>query len=638
MCSTNTNNEIINVEDLYNSDNFQKVCDINFDLYKQINIALYTWLQEQKTVYDKFGYNSYLDINYFRKDFENALNRESRRLKVYVKKSILLNNYEKITNNKEIPDDPLFRLLLQKRPSRNISGITSVTVLTSPHPNGQSYSCKHNCYYCPNEPAHAENNWQDQPRSYLYHEPAVKRANENRFEAIAQMIDRLNVLMRNGHEIDKLEIIIEGGTYTEYPVDYLEEFHRDLFYSANTYFDIKPKRDPLPIDKEIAINTTTKVHIIGICIETRPDAMDTDWIKRFRKWGITRIQLGVQHTDNTILKKINRGHTIEQALQAIEYLKDNCFKIDIHIMPDLPFSSKTIDLEMFDFIYKTVCPDQMKIYPCEVTPWTVIKKWYDDGKFIPYFETNPRDLLDVIKYAMKNCPNYIRLPRVIRDIPISYIHSGNTYANLRQMLDIELEKEDTMCGDIRTHEIGRHSKYYNLPASYNIYKNKANNGTDYFISYESRDKVALFGFIRLRFSNSDKNKEFNVLKERALIRELHVYGNTNSVKTDKDKDKDKDKEKDKDKDKQKTTFKGAQHKGIGKNLLKIAEKISLQHAYKGIVVISGEGVKNYYKNNGYYERETFMVKDFSLFYHYIYKIYNMLWMCIDTIIDTIINR
>ena len=288
-------------------------------------------------------------------------------------------------------------------------------------------------------------------------------------------------------------------------------------------------------------------------------------------------------------------------------------------MPDLPFSSKAIDLEMFDFIYKTVCPDQMKIYPCEVTPWTVIKKWYDAGKFIPYFETNPRDLLDVIKYAMKNCPNYIRLPRVIRDIPISYIHSGNTYSNLRQMLDIELTKEDTMCGDIRTHEIGRHSKYYNLPASYNIYKNNANNGIDYFIAYESRDKVALFGFIRLRFSNSDKNKEFNVLRERALIRELHVYGNTNSVKTHlKDKAKDK---------------KGAQHKGIGKNLLKIAEKISLQHAYKGIVVISGEGVKNYYKNNGYYERETFMVKDFPLFYYYIYKIYNMLWIFIKTSID-----
>ena len=224
MCTKilDIDNEIINIEDLYNHDNFQKLCDINFDIYKILNKRLYKWLQEKKTIYDKLGYNSYLDVNYFRKDFENALNRESRLLKVYVKKSILLNNYEKITNNKEIDDDPLFRLLLQKRPSRNISGITSVTVLTSPHPNGQSYSCKHNCYYCPNEPAHAENNWQDQPRSYLYHEPAVKRANENRFEAIAQMIDRLNVLMRNGHEIDKLEIIIEGGTYTEYPVDYLE--------------------------------------------------------------------------------------------------------------------------------------------------------------------------------------------------------------------------------------------------------------------------------------------------------------------------------------------------------------------------------------------------------------------------------
>jgi len=214
-------------------------------------------------------------------------------------------------------------MLLQKKPSRNISGITSITLVMSPHPNGQSFSCKHNCYYCPNEPAHEGNNWQDQPRSYLYHEPAVHRANENGFKAYEQMISRMNVLYANGHTVDKLEIILEGGTYTEYPPEYLEIYHRDIFYSANTFFDSSPKREPYNISKEIEINKTAKVHIIGFCIETRPDAIDDIWIRRFREWGVTRIQLGVQHVNNKILKKVNRGHTIEQAIDAIKMLKNN---------------------------------------------------------------------------------------------------------------------------------------------------------------------------------------------------------------------------------------------------------------------------------------------------------------------------
>ena len=167
-----------------------------------------------------------------------------------------------------------------------------------------------------------------------------------------------------------------------------------MFYSANIYFDLRRLyanydnclnekldlekleniRQPLSVEEEIKINKTAKVHIIGICIETRPDALDDEWLRRFRKWGVTRVQLGAQHVDNTILKKINRGHTIEQLLWAMKYLKDNCFKIDIHIMPDLPGATPEIDKAMFDYVYSVVCPDQMKVYPCEVVPWTVIEK------------------------------------------------------------------------------------------------------------------------------------------------------------------------------------------------------------------------------------------------------------------------
>jgi len=568
-----------------------------FEIYSQIILDLLEWIKNYNKDEIKLR-NSFTKelIRLERKGYKN--HKYGKQL--IFRKNIFINVLRKMIDthqliftdhNKEYIN--LLKILLQKKPSRNISGITSITLLTSPHPNGQSFSCKHNCYYCPNEPAHEDNNFQEQPRSYLYNEPAVKRANDNGFKAIDQMISRLNTLFMNGHEIDKLEIILEGGTYTEYPPDYLEEFHRDIFFTANTYFHNKPLRKPLSILEEMRINETTQCHIIGVCIETRPDAIDNIWLRRFRDWGVTRIQLGVQHTDNTILKKINRGHTIEQALDCMKYLKDNCFKIDIHIMPDLPYSTPEMDKKMFDFVYSKLHPDQMKVYPCEITPWTVIEKWYKSGKYKPYSEINMRDLIDVVKYSMETCPPHIRLPRVIRDIPISYIEAGNPHSNLRQMIDIEFEKEKKWTREIRSREIGRHPQYYKQKANYTITKFEANEGTEYFIQYQSHDEKAIFGFIRLRLPNKDHNPAFPVLKNKALVRELHVYGNTNIVG--------------------KSNTKGVQHKGIGSQLLKIAERKAMLKFYTGIVVISGEGVKDYYRKRGYKDEDTFMVKKFYEF-------------------------
>ena len=574
--------------------------------------------------------------NELSKKFQCEFNKQIRLSKIPgIRKSILLNILngflDKDDFNFEVRDKfPALKLLLRKKPMRNISGITSITVITAPFPDGQKFSCKHNCYYCPNEPSHEGNNWQAQPRSYLYHEPAVRRANQHKFYAIGQMLNRMDTYFSNGHVIDKLEIIVEGGTYTEYPVDYLERYHRDLFYAANIYFDLrkvysnydnclntkldleilKQIRQPLSVEEEIKINKTAKVHIIGICIETRPDALDDDWLRRFRLWGVTRVQLGAQHVDNTILKKINRGHTIEQLLWAIQYLYDNCFKVDIHIMPDLPGASVEIDKAMFDYVYSVVCPDQMKVYPCQTVPWTVIKKWYEEGKYVPYFDKDPKLLIDVVRYSMETCPIWVRLPRIIRDIPCSvYVEGGNNIGNMRQMIDIMLDGEGVFSNDIRAREIGRHPKYYKLKADYNIEEYFAHHAKNYFIEYESYDKIALFGFARLRIVNKNNNMTiFPILNNRGLIRELHVYGDTTAVNTyDK---------------------RGCQHTGIGKGLLACAEIKTMENGLYGIVVISGEGVKEYYEKRGYIEVDTFMVKDFwfwKVWYYYLkanfYKFY-----------------
>lgn len=539
--------------------------------------------------------DKYENLDSLRKEFTQFFNKESRLNKLNTKKTELILEYQKLTENETLQKNILLEKLLCKKPSRSISGISSITLVMSPFPNGQSFSCKHNCYYCPNEPAHKGNNYQAQPRSYLYHEPAVRRANRNNFLAFEQMIDRMDTLFVNGHTIDKLEIIVEGGTYTEYPMEYLNDFNRDTYYAANTYFDKNPKRDKLSLDEEVFINRSAKVHIIGICIETRPDALSRDWIVHFRRCGVTRIQLGVQSTHNHILKKINRGHTIECAVEAMEYLRNLCFKIDIHIMPDLPFTTPELDKQMFDFTYKVLLPDQIKVYPCAVVPWTIIEKWYNQGKWKPYTESVLKEVMD---YGMKNCPDWIRLPRVIRDIPGVYIQAGNSKTNLRQTLEISR--------DIRTREIERHSEYYSKPAKIFVdcYNHNKNSGLkDYFISYESTDKVALFGFIRLRLPA--KNKElkdqdlFPVLKDKALIRELHVYGYNTSVGNE---------------------AKASQHRGIGTKLLKKAEEIAYYNNYPGIVVISGEGVKEYYAKKGYIEKDTFMYKCYKC-----YKSYKILY-------------
>lgn len=576
--------------------------------YKQAIKDLIAWTEEHE------------EDSLIRKSFSkyyNGLSRKMNQKKVFLKKSVLTHYYRDMVSSGEIEEYPLVQTLLQKRPSRNASGVTVITVLTSPYPNGQPFSCKHNCYYCPNEP--------DMPRSYLKEEPAVARGFRNKWSAKEQMLDRMRVLKGNGHEIDKLEIIIEGGTYTQYPPEYLESFHEDLIYTANTFYDTPDPltgkiRKSLGIDEEVRLNANARCKIIGICIETRPDALEkrpykdrTDtWLRYFRRWGVTRVQLGLQHTDNAILKKINRGHTREKAEWAIKYLKNNGFKVDIHLMPDLPGSSPEKDSEMFEYVYSSsrIQPDQIKIYPCEVVPWTKIQEWHKEGKYKPYAQTNERALLDVVKGAIRDCPPWIRLPRVIRDIPLTYIEGGNMYPNLRQMLEAELDREGVHIQEIRARECTRHPEYSFDDAVYRTREYEASDGKELFISCESKDTIALFGFLRLRFPSyysGDKkthssrvSREFACLTDKtALVRELHVYGNVLPVGT-----------------RTKTRYHD-QHRGIGKRLLQMAESISLWEGYSRIAVISGIGVTEYYRKRGYRSDDYYMIKTFPNITTYI---------------------
>jgi len=493
-------------------------------------------------------------------------------------------------------DDYNLKKKLIKKIQKSQSGIISITVLTSGTPeytnaNGErikgTFSCLHNCSFCPNEKPSIDNNWTQQPKSYLYTEPAVLRANQNDFDPIKQMNSRISSLSRMGHEIDKIELLVLGGTWSEYPKEYQDEFITNLYYAANVYYD-DVKRNVLTLEEEIANNEIAKIHIIGLTLEMRSDSININEIKRLRRFNCTRVQLGIQHTNNEVLKMNNRGESIEKTKQAIKLLKNNCYKIDGHLMLNLYGSSVEKDRIMLNEILSNpdLQLDQLKIYPCAIVPFTKIKELYDSGIYIPY---DDKFLYDLIKDFKIKITKQFRINRIIRDISGHYISGGYSqqFASIRQNLEKDMRLNGWSCQCIRCREIKDHyiqDEEINLDVMEYI----GSNGEEYFISFET--SKYLIGFIRLRLNYDKSSKILPTIENSALIRELHVYSTLSNVG-------DNDKEY------------SLQHKGYGKKLLMKAEEIAKIKGFNKIAIIAGTGVRNYYKKFGYILNDTFMTKD-----------------------------
>ena len=462
--------------------------------------------------------------------------------------------------------------LLSCKPVRSWSGVVVITVVMRP----DKFSCPHDCHYCPNEPG--------QPRSYLSSEPAVARANSVDFDPFMQVTKRLNMLENNGHSsIDKLEIIILGGTFSTYPKSYKNEFITSLYYAANSYKS--EQRSMQSLGNEKMMNESAKHKIIGITAETRPDSITFRELKQLRSYGITRVQLGVQHTNDDILKLVNRGHDNSSSIKAIEMLKKHCFKVDIHIMPDMPGSNPSEDRLM---MYKVLCtpeysPDYLKIYPCLDVDYSELRKWKTNGDWTPYSETNINELISVIMYAKMRSKYYIRFNRIQRDFPESKddvlgYKSDTIKTNLRQLVQNEAKKQKIMCKCIRCCEI-KQQKVGNKKLSLNTETYYASNGTEHYISVTQCKKRLLHGFVRLRFNSNSVGVGFKCLENCALVRELHVYGFVCVTDSKSEYD--------------------SQHRGFGKLLMARAENIAYLNNYDKIAVISGVGVRNYYRKLGY---------------------------------------
>lgn len=535
-----------------------------------------------------------------------------KQYKVY--RSLLLE--DKIYHNSTL--EKFMRL----KAARSSSGVNVITIFTSGKLMGtedidvedvqiKTGGCPMDCHYCPFEKDKDGN--PTQPRSYLSTEPGNMRATDNKHHPVCQTYARLYQLELMGHisptgdTPSKCEFIISGGTFNFYPSKYIDWFVSCMYYACNTYYDWRNwyKEGILySLEKEKTINETTPIRIIGLTIETRPDyvtpinkknpnEIDFSQLELFNRLGVTRVQIGIQHTDDTILKKVNRKCTDLDNQIGIRRLKQNGFKTDIHLMLDLPGSTPEMDKIMIERVVydPNYQAHQWKIYPTEVTPFTRIKKWHQEGLYKPYAEDHSQGLsylmVDVISHAMGMVPRYIRVNRVVRDIPHKSIDGGLKCSNMRQLVDNKMNEKGLITKCIRTREV-KLKNYDVNNIKLTITEYESSSGREFFIEYNSKDTSdTLYGFCRLRL-NKEWYDVLPFLYGCALIQELHVYGlHTNVGTNDND---------------------NTQHKGLGTSLLKKAEEIAFKNEYKKIAVISGVGVRGFYKKRGYTLDNNRMIK------------------------------
>ncbi len=580
---------------------------------------------------------------------------------------ILLKEYNSMVKNNEIKRQSLLEDLLRVRRVRSQSGVAVVAVLT------KDFGCPGKCLYCPSE--------KGMPKSYLSNEPAVMRAIANDFDPYRQVQMRLEGLEASGHPTDKVELIIIGGTFGSIPNKYRYRFITECFSACNENskrqtLNAKLKSPSIPLYKGGKSNSsfckgglggiflkqiqkkneTAKHRIVGITIETRPDYINKKEIIKLRELGVTRVELGVQSIYDDVLKINKRGHNISQTIEATRLLKDAGFKINYHMMPNLPGSSISRDKKMFRELFENenFQPDILKIYPTVVTKNSELYKWWKRGKFKPYSD---KQLLNLLINIKKNIPPYVRIMRLIRDIPAQSIVAGSKISNLRQIIEQKTRENLVRCRCIRCREIKDvpnqeiiSSTLLSLRAcqqtgeaisnTQNLYKNHeiasspywsprndknnllklirrnydASNGKEIFLSFEDAKNDKLYALLRLRMPSSQKHF-IPALNNAAIIREVHTYGQLVPI-AQKGK-------------------KNAQHIGLGKQLIAEAERIAreefknnkvilnnnkkqkkgVKSAQGGpasggkIAVISGVGVRNYYRKLGYRLKNEYMIKN-----------------------------
>jgi len=467
--------------------------------------------------------------------------------------------------------------LLKLKPIRSVSGVYIITVMPKP------FSCPKDepCIYCPGGPNFGT------PQSYTGNEPAGRRAIENNFDPYQQVKSRIDQFHIIGHDVDKIELIIFGGTLTSYPTDYLEWFVTQCLNAIS-------KVDAKNIIQAQAAAENASIKISDITIETRPDYCKESHIDLMLRLGITRVELGVQTVYNDIYKKNNRGHTVEDVVNATRLSKDAGLSVIYHMMPGLFGSSYEKDLDAFEKIIKdeTFKPDAIKIYPTLVIPGTKLFKMWENGEYTPY---TLEKIIELISEIKKQIPRWMRIQRIQRDIPSNLIADGVKRGDLRLLVQDKLKRENGRCQCIRCREVGHvqyKSKYEPILSNIKLLttRYKASDGEEIFLSYEDIKQDVLIGLLRLRCPSSKIYRPELKTERSTLVRELHIFGPVVQVG-------------------KKANENQWQHKGWGELLMHEAERISKdEFDAQKIVVLAGIGTRNYYRRFGYKQEGPYMVK------------------------------
>jgi elongator complex protein 3 len=519
-------------------------------------------------------------------------------------------NFDILLNSKQ-QDVQTLKKKLQTKPIRTASGVAPVAIMTAP------FACAHGkCTFCPGGPKSV---YGDVPQSYTGHEPTTMRAIRNQYDSYLQVFNRLEQYVILGHTHDKVELIIMGGTFCSMPEDYQDDFiygafkamndFSEIFYRDNNFnFDIFKQFFELPgevgseertkkihqklierknktkttLEQEQIRNETSKIRCVALCVETKPDWGFLEQGNKMLQQGCTRVEVGIQSVYDDVLKKVNRGHNSDDAKKSFQILRDLGFKISAHHMPGLPLTDEKRDLDGFKELFENpdYRPDMLKIYPTMVAPGTALYHQWKQGKFTPLTADQAAQRIVKMKEFI---PRYCRVQRIQRDVPTKMWASGVEFTNLRQYIH---EKYKPTCNCIRCREpMGKTMDENSIKITATDYK--ASKGQEFFISIDDTKNDIILGFCRLRFPSKVLRRE--ITQDSSLIRELHVYGTATAIGEE-------------------GAANAAQHRGFGKQLMRQAEQIAIQHNKNKMVVISGIGVKEYYKKLGYNKQGPYMVK------------------------------
>ena len=489
----------------------------------------------------------------------------------FLAKHALVAAYREKVSLGEWENDPVLLAKIRMKPIRTLSGVTTITVLTKPHP------CPGECIFCPSE--------EGLPQSYLSDEPGARRGVEHAFDPFTQVSSRLKALHEVGHPTDKIELLILGGSWTAYPPSYREWFIRRCFEALN-------QENPNDDIGEVSLadvqktNSQARHRNVGLVVETRPDLITIENLVEMRRQGVTKMQLGIQSMDDRILQLNKRGHSAEEAEEAIRLVRAAGYKVVVHWMPNLLGATPQSDREDFARLWREggVNPDEMKIYPCQLLRNAELYQYWERGEYRPYEE---QELIDLLADIKPTVPRFCRINRVIRDIPSNHVVEGNRNTSLRQDVAQEMKKRGSSCQCIRCREI-RKGKIddRNLVLDDQVYK--AGWAEEHFLSYNTQDDHIL-GFLRLSLPSANHFFPVEELQDAAIIREVHVYGQSVELGGE--------------------GSGSVQHRGLGSSLIEKAAEIALSNGYRKLTVISAVGTREYYAARGFTLTDLYMVRD-----------------------------